>query len=52
MLTSVLVKLAVPDPMDLEGVDLAEYKGIVPPWNAWPAVVEQCGALAAELSAP
>lgn len=52
MLTSVLVKLAAPDPVDLEGVDLAEYKGIVPPWNAWPAVVEQCGALGAELSAP
>jgi hypothetical protein len=52
MLTSVLVKLAAPDPMDLEGVDLAEYKGIVAPWNEWSAVVEQCGALAAELSAP
>ena len=52
MLTSVLVKLASPDPIDLEGVDLAEYKGIVPPWNDWAAVVEQCGALAAELSAP
>jgi len=52
MLTSVLVKLAAPDPVDLEGVDLAEYKGIVPPWNEWPAVVEQCGALAAQLSAP
>jgi hypothetical protein len=52
MLTSVLVKLAAPDPVDLEGVDLAEYKGIVPPWNDWAAVVEQCGALAAQLSAP
>jgi hypothetical protein len=52
MLTSVLVKLAAPDPLDLEGVDLAEYKGIVPPWNEWRAVVEQCGALAAQLSAP
>jgi hypothetical protein len=52
MLTSVLVKLAAPDPMDLESVDLAEYKGIVPPWNDWSAVVEQCGALAAQLTAP
>jgi hypothetical protein len=51
MLTSVLVKLAAPDPMDLEGVDLTEYKGIVPPWNEWAAVVEQCGALAALLVA-
>jgi hypothetical protein len=52
MLTSVVVKLAAPDPVDLEGVDLAEYKGIVPPWNEWSAVVEQCGALAAALIAP
>jgi hypothetical protein len=52
MLTSVVVKLAAPDPVDLEGVNLAEYKGIVPPWNEWSAVVEQCAALAAELSAP
>jgi hypothetical protein len=52
MLTSVLVKLASPDPFDLEGVDLAEYKGIVPPWNEWAAVVEQCGALGARLAAP
>ena len=52
MLTSVLVKLAAPDPMDPEGVDLAEYKGLVPPWNEWTAVVEQCSALAPEISAP
>lgn len=52
MLTSVLVKLAAPDPTDLAGVDLAEYKGIVPPWDKWPAVVEQCGALAARISEP
>ena len=49
VLTSVLVKLVVPDPTDLEGVDLGEYKGIVPPWNRWPAVVEQCAALGAVL---
>jgi hypothetical protein len=52
MLTSVVVKLAPPDPVDLEGVDLSEYKGIVPPWNEWSAVVEHCGALAAALIAP
>lgn len=52
MLTSVVVKLASPDPTDLASVDLAEYKGIVPPWNRWKAVVEQCGELAAALSAP
>lgn len=52
MLTSVLVKLAAPDPTDLAGVNLAEYKGIVPPWDSWSAVVEQCGALAARIGAP
>lgn len=52
MLTSVLVKLAAPDPNDLAGVNLAEYKGIVPPWGSWSAVVEQCGTLAARISAP
>ncbi len=52
MLTSVLVKLAAPDPIDLSGVNLAEYKGIRPPWTDWSAVVEQCGALAAQISTP
>jgi hypothetical protein len=52
MLTSVLVKLALPDPTDLASVDLAEYKGIVAPWNNWRAVVEQCGRLAAAISEP
>jgi hypothetical protein len=31
---------------------MAVCKGIVPPWNEWGAVAEQCGALAAEISAP
>ena len=33
MLTSALVKLAAPDPYDLTDIDLAEYKGIIAPWN-------------------
>jgi hypothetical protein len=52
MLTSVLVKLALPDPTDLASVDLTEYKGIVAPWNSWRAVAEQCGRLAAAISEP
>lgn len=46
MLMTVITKLADPDPYDLTDVDLREYKGIVPPWNAWNAVQEQCKALA------
>lgn len=46
MLGSVIVKLANPDPYDLTQVDLGEYKGIVPPWNGWRAVVAQCRGLA------
>jgi hypothetical protein len=51
LLTSVVVKLAAPDPIDLAGVDLREYKGIVAPWSSWAAVVEQCGKLAAAIVA-
>lgn len=47
MLMTVVTKLADPDPYDLTDVDLREYKGIVPPWNDWAAVKEQCRLLAA-----
>ncbi len=49
VLTSLVVKLTVPDPYDLTDIDLSEYKGIVAPWNSWRAVQEQCAALAATL---
>jgi hypothetical protein len=49
MITSVVVKLSDPDPYDLSNVDLAEYKGIVPPWNEWLSVRGQCNALAAAI---
>jgi len=52
ILTSVVVKLAAPDPYDLTDIDLSEYKGIVAPWNDWRAVQEQCAALAAALIVP
>lgn len=42
MLTSLVTKLAAPDPYDLTDVDLAEYKGIIPPWHDWSAVETQC----------
>jgi hypothetical protein len=52
LLTSVVVKLSVPDPYDLTDIDLSEYKGIVAPWNNWRAVQAQCASLAAALIMP
>lgn len=52
LLTSVVVKLSVPDPYDLTDIDLHEYKGIVAPWNNWRAVQAQCASLAAALITP
>jgi hypothetical protein len=49
MLSTVVVKLANPDPYDLTEVDLTEYKGIVAPWSDWRAVEGQCRALALAL---
>ena len=49
MLTTVVTRLAAPDPYDLTEVDLTEYKGIIAPWNDWRAVEKQCRALAVEI---
>lgn len=49
ILTTVVTKLAAPDPYDLTDVDLAEYKGIIPPWDDWRAVEEQCRTVAAAI---
>lgn len=49
ILVTIVMKLSHPDPYDLTEVDLAEYKGIVPPWNSWHAVEKQCRALAVAL---
>ena len=49
MLTTVVVKLANPDPYDLTALDLSEYKGIVAPWNDWRTVEKQCRTLAGAL---
>lgn len=37
-----LRQLAEPQPWDLDLVEVAEYKGLVPPWTGWDAVVESC----------
>lgn len=49
VLSTILVKLSNPDPFDLTEIDLAEYKGIIAPWNDWRAVIAQCRALALAL---
>ncbi len=46
ILTSIVVKLASPDPYDLTEVDLAEYKGTIAPWDNWNSVKSQCRSLA------
>ena len=46
MLTTVVTKLAAPDPYALTDVDLTEYKGIIAPWDDWRAVEAQCRAVA------
>ncbi len=49
ILTSLITKFAAPDPYDLTDVDLAEYKGIIPPWHDWRAVESQCRSVAEAL---
>ena len=39
-------QLALPRPYDLDAVDLAEYKDLVPQWHDWASVVAQCHRLA------
>lgn len=46
ILTSLITKLVAPDPYDLTDVDLAEYKGIIAPWDDWRAVETQCRTVA------
>lgn len=52
MLTTVVVKLASPDPYDLAEVDLTEYRGIIAPSDDWRAVEHQCLAVAASILNP
>lgn len=49
VLTSLVVRLANPEPYDLTDVDLSEYKGIVAPWNDWRSVATQCADLGATI---
>jgi len=49
ILTSIVVKLASPEPYDLTEVDLSEYKGIIAPWDNWSSVTKRCRQLAAAI---
>ena len=46
MLSTLVTKLAAPDPHDLTDVNLTEHKGIIAPWDDWRAVEEQRRAVA------
>jgi hypothetical protein len=40
-----VMQLAAPPPFDLDSVDLAEYKGVRPPFDQWNHVADVCGML-------
>lgn len=43
--TQLVMQLAAPPPYDLDSVDLAEYKGVKPPFDRWEHVADVCGKL-------
>ena len=49
--TQLIKQLADPRPYDLDTVDLAEYKGVRPPFDRWDHVVETCARLSDHLAA-
>jgi hypothetical protein len=49
--TQLIKQLADPRPHDLEGDNLAEYKGVKPPFDRWGVVTDICGALSERLLA-
>lgn len=48
--TQLIKQLADPLPYDLDKVDLAEYKGVRPPFDRWGHVVETCARLSDRLA--
>jgi hypothetical protein len=48
--TQVIKQLADPRPYDLDAVDLAEYKGVRPPFDRWEHVAETCACLSDHLA--
>ena len=49
--TQLVMQLAGPPPYDLDEVDLAEYKGVQPPFDRWVHVAEVCGLVSDRLLA-
>ena len=47
--TQLVMQLAAPAPYDLDSVDLAEYKGVRPPFDRWSHVAGLCGSLSDQL---
>jgi hypothetical protein len=47
--TQLLMQLAEPPPFDLDEVELAEYKGVQPPFHQWSHVADICGQLSDRL---
>ncbi|WP_194270113.1 hypothetical protein [Candidatus Methylospira mobilis] len=47
--TQLMMQLAAPPPYDLDSVDLAEYKGVQPPFDRWSHVANVCGQLSDRL---
>ncbi len=43
--TQLITQLAAPPPYDLDKVDLAQYKGVHPPFDQWGYVSDICGKL-------
>jgi hypothetical protein len=43
--TQLVMQLAAPRPYDLDAVDLAEYKGVRPPFDRWEHVAATCGKI-------
>ncbi|MDP1588091.1 MAG: nucleotidyl transferase AbiEii/AbiGii toxin family protein [Prosthecobacter sp.] len=48
-LQQLAIQLATPQPFDLEGTNLAEYKNLAPCWHDWNAVATVCMELAARV---
>ncbi len=47
--TQLVMQLAAPPPHDLDRVNLAEYKGVRPPFDRWSHVADVCGAVSDSL---
>jgi len=47
--TQLVMQLAAPQPHDLDRIELAEYKGVKPPFDDWSHVAEACGRLSDRL---